>query len=203
MKLSVRVLFPCTVTALLLCAAPAAFAQAASGTAPEPGEDRPLEPGWALAAGAGIVQSDEAGEIYWSANLRRRLGTRGEREEVTAPKDGLHAYVEGEVGYWKGETTTTKDKDLLVGVNIVGVVPTRVAELFMGVGFGVHFTDSDLVGASHADTSDTRFGGNAQFGVEVRATDRLGIFGAGRLDFLSGERNRQQNKIWGGLRFYF
>jgi len=202
MNLSARVLLPSTVTALLLGAAPTAFAQAASGTAAQPGEDRPLEPGWALGAGVGIVQSDEAGETYWSGNLRRRLGTRGERSELSAPKDGLHAFVEGEVGYWKGDTPTTRDKDLLVGVNLVGVVPTPVADLFMGVGFGVHFTRYELLGVS-APVSETRPGGNAQFGVEVRATHKLGIFGAGRLDFLSGERNRQQNKIWGGLRFYF
>jgi hypothetical protein len=203
MKFLARALFPCGVTALFLCVAPAAFAQAATGTAPQPGEDRPLEPGWALGAGAGIVQTDEAGETYLSANLRRRLGTRAERGEVVAPKDGLHAFVEGEVGYWKGETLTIKDKDLLVGVNLVGVVPTRVADLFMGIGFGVHFTDSEVLGVGALNTSETRFGGNAQFGVEVRATGKLGIFGAGRLDFLSGERNRQQNKIWGGLRVYF
>jgi hypothetical protein len=185
---------------LLLASAPSVWAQAATGAAPQPGEDGPLEPGWALGVGAGIVQSDEAGETYLSANLRHRLGTRG---EVATPKDGLHAYVEGEVGYWKGETKAIRDKDLLVGVNLVGVVPTRVADLFMGVGFGVHFTDTKLLGAGEPDTSETRFGGNAQFGVEVRATDHVGIFGTGRLDFLSGERNRQQNKIWGGLRVHF
>jgi hypothetical protein len=186
--------------ALLLASAPGAWAQAATGAAPQPGEDRPLEPGWALGVGAGIVQSDQAGETYLSANLRRRLGTRG---DVATPKDGLHAYVEGEVGYWKGETKAIRDKDLLVGVNLVGVVPTHVADLFMGVGFGVHFTDTRLLGAGAPDASETRFGGNAQFGVEVRATDHVGIFGTGRLDFLSGERNRQQNKIWGGLRVHF
>ena len=64
--------------ALLLASAPGVWAQAATGAAPQPGEDRPLEPGWALGVGAGIVQSDEAGETYLSANLRHRLGTRGE-----------------------------------------------------------------------------------------------------------------------------
>ncbi len=193
--------------AILLLLLPVwAQAQAAGGTAPEPGEDQPLEFAWALGLGAGIVQPDTQSETYWSANLRRRLGQRGERTSVTSSSStGLHAYVEGEVGYWKGETATSKDKDLLIGANLIGEVPTKVVSLYLGVGFGVHFVDEEyFVDAVHVDHSDTRFGGNAQFGVEVKASDRVGIFGNGRLDFLSGStRNRQYNKIWGGLRFYF
>jgi hypothetical protein len=181
-----------------------AHAQAATGVAPQLGEDQPLEAAWALGLGAGIVQPDAQSETYWSANLRRHLGQRSERG-ASASATGLRAYLEGEVGYWKGETASTKDKDLLLGVNLIGAVPTPIVDLYLGVGFGAHFVDEAfLEGDTRIDRSKTRFGGNAQFGVEVKASERVGIFGNGRLDFLSGStRNRQYNKIWGGVRFYF
>jgi opacity protein-like surface antigen len=191
--------------AALLLRPERALAQAATGAAPDPGEDRPLESAWSLGLGAGIVQPDIQSETYWSANLRRQLGPRTERGDATAPNSGLKAFLEGEVGYWKGEAATTKDKDLLVGLNLIGAVPTKVVDLYLGVGFGAHFVDETFtVGSQVVDQSETRFGGNAQFGVEVKATEHVGVFGNGRLDFLSGSnRNRQYNKIWGGIRFHF
>jgi hypothetical protein len=202
-----RLLEAYALAALVVLALPSrAHAQAATGTAPELGEDRPLEFAWALGLGAGIVQPDVQSETYWSANLRRRLGRRSERANVaSSPSSGLRGYLEGEVGYWRGETAFTQDTDLLLGVNLIGAVPTPIVDLYLGVGFGAHFVDEAfLADGQRIDRSQTRFGGNAQFGVEVKAGERVGIFGNGRLDFLSGStRNRQYNKIWGGVRFYF
>ncbi len=183
-----------------------ALAQSASGVSPQlDDDDRDLDSAWALGLGIGIVQPDVENETYFSANLRRQLGPRRESGDANNSNTGLKGYLEGEVGYWKGETATTKDKDLLVGVNLIGAVPTRIVDLYLGVGFGVHFVDETFTSGSQVvDGSDTRFGGNAQFGVEVKAAEHVGVFGNGRLDFLSGSnRNRQYNKIWGGLRFYF
>jgi hypothetical protein len=156
------------------------------------------------------VQPDGGSETYWSANLRRRMRKTEaegafEGAKQQAP-EGLKAFLEAEVGYWKGSTLTTEDKDLLLGVNLIAAVPTRSADIFIGVGFGAHFTDQALVksGGSRSTVSDTRLGGNVQFGVEVRMSERTGLFGAGRIDFLSGtDRNRQLSKVWGGLRVRF
>jgi hypothetical protein len=185
-----------------------ARAQAASGSSePEP---QPREHVWALGLGAGIVQPDGGSETYWSANLRRRVrkteGQGGAQGAGQQAPEGLKAFLEAEVGYWKGSTLTTEDKDLLLGVNLIGAVPTRSADIFIGVGFGAHFTDATLVrpAGGRSTVSDTRLGGNLQFGVEVRMSERTGLFGAGRIDFLSGsDRNRQLSKVWGGLRVRF
>jgi hypothetical protein len=181
-----------------------ARAQAASG-APEP-DSRPQEYAWSAGIGAGLVQPDNGSETYWQANLRRRLRTRSADDAVTGQQasEGLKAFLEAEVGYWKATTATTENKDLLLGLNLIGTVPTRAADMFIGVGFGAHFVDASLIETgSRATTSDTRFGGNVQFGVEVRLSERFGLWGAGRVDFLSGERDRKQSKITGGLRARF
>jgi hypothetical protein len=182
-------------------------AQAATGThEPEAAEASADENPWAIGLGAGIVQPDGGSEAYWSANLRRRVSARSTEgsQEGVHPPEGLKAYLEGEVGYWKQSTATTEDKDLLLGANLIGAVPTRNADIFIGVGFGAHFTDTALLrGATRTSTSKTRLGGNLQFGVEARVSERFGVFGVGRIDFISGDRNRQQFKVWGGVRYRF
>jgi hypothetical protein len=75
-----------------------------------------------------------------------------------------------------------------------------MVDMFLGVGFGAHFID---VTAGASSQSDTRLGGNLQFGVEVHPWERAGFFGVGRVDQLQGDRNRQQSKIWGGVRLRF
>jgi hypothetical protein len=181
-----------------------ARAQAATGTS-EP--DPPArEYPWAIGLGVGIVQPDAGSEVYWSASLRRRVSARSQEGAMESgrPPEGLKAYLEGEVGYWKQSTATTEDKDLLLGANLVGAVPTHAADIYIGVGFGAHFTDATLIKSSSRSTvSKTRFGGNLQFGVEVRLSERFGLFGVGRVDFVSGERNRQQSKVSGGARYRF
>ena len=91
-----------------------------------------------------------------------------------------------------------------MGANLVGAVPTRAADIYIGVGFGAHFTDATLIkSASRSTVSKTRFGANLQFGVEVRVSERFGLFGVGRVDYVSGARNRQQSKVSGGVRYRF
>ena len=187
-----------------LMAPGAARAQAATGTS-EPDAPSNEHP-WAIGLGVGIVQPDADSEVYWSASLRRRVSARSTESatESGRPPEGLKAYVEGEVGYWKQTTATTEDKDLLVGANLIGAVPTRAADIFIGVGFGAHFTDATLIRSSgRSTTSKTRYGGNLQFGVEVRLSEHVGVFGVGRVDYVSGVRNRQQSKVSGGLRYRF
>jgi hypothetical protein len=188
-----------------LCLAPAfAGAQAATGgTHPtDPGEDSPKLL-WALGAGAGVVDPETTAATYWSLTLRRRLG-RKPGEDPAVPEAGLRAYLEAEYGHFSSTTGATEIKDDFVGLNLVGVVPARVVDIFLGIGFGPHFQTTTVgSGAASTSTDATHFGANAQFGVELKAGVRVGFFGAGRLDVVSGTVGSRQSKIWGGVRYYF
>ena len=183
---------------------------AAQTTAPE---ERRQDYTWGIGVSVGVVLPDGDGEFTLAGTVRRRIGggrsqppdTQGtrppawtwERREGES-HGGAQAYLEGELGYWKRSATGGDDRDVLAGVNLVGVVPTRRIDLSLGVGFGVHFTDFQA--GTPSATGDTRFGGNLQFGVELHASNRIGIFGVGRIDLLEGDRHRQQSKILGGVR---
>lgn len=188
----------------------------------------------ALGFGAGIVlpneNGGENGEVYYSANFRWRVWGRGGRPRDHQDEDynqrhnqrhyrgrypgqtsgGIQGYLEPEVGYWKRSDSGNDVKDLLIGLNLLGVVPTRNADFYLGVGFGIHSFDGtttirDAAGdiLSRTDLSKDRLGGNLQVGVEVYVTPRMGIFGTGRLDILEDQPFDRQTKIWGGLRFHF
>jgi hypothetical protein len=198
-----------TVAVLLagVVAPDSARAQAATGTSEsESSNSQGDAHSWAVGASVGIVQPEGGSDVYWSANLRRKVGA-GSTEGASGsgrPPEGLRAYLEGEVGYWKQSTATTEDKDLLLGANLIGAVPTHSADIYIGVGFGAHFTDETLIAGSRSSTvSKTRFGGDLQFGVEVRVSEHVGLFGVGRIDFVSGDLNRQQTKVSGGVRYRF
>ena len=180
-------------------------------------EDQPATSGdqqhpWALGLGAGLVRWNDQGDLYLAANLRRQIHfkTQGLEGSGDASASGGsdqgrrgRVYVEPEVGYWKHSEQGLRDKDLLTGVNLVGVVPTRAFELFLGVGFGAHFRDHDVLEGGVVTTqSHTRFGANVQFGVEADISRDVGLFGAGRVDLVE-ETPSQQSKVWGGLRFRF
>lgn len=191
---------------------------------------------FAVGFGAGIVLPDQEGrndgEIYYSANFRIRvLGRDGERrgrdgEDYNERHNqrhyrgrypagygaggGIQGYLEPEIGYWERSERDDNAEDLLLGLNLVGVVPTRNADFFLGVGFGLHFFDGeirlrDVDGSviSRVDLADERLGGNLQVGVEVYLTPSLGIFGTGRLDILEDQPFDRQTKVYGGLRFHF
>jgi len=167
---------------------------------------------WALGLGMGLVRSSDEGSLYYSANLRRRIHFKTHSDDaagaaaVPEAEQGRHgrAYVEPEVGYWKHTFEDgTKEKDLLVGVNLIGVVPTRAFDLFLGAGFGAHFFDSDVFeNGALVSEKTTRFGANIQFGVEAQLADNVGIFGEGRVDLVDRTPS-QQSKVWAGLRFRF
>lgn len=192
---------------------------------------------FAIGFGAGIVLVDDNrgnddGEIYYSANFRWRvLGRDGRRRDRDAgdynqqhnqrhyrgrypagynPGGGIQGYLEPEIAYWKRSGDGSTAEDLLLGLNLVGVVPTRNADFFLGVGFGFHNFDGELLVRDDAgrqvdrvDLSKDRIGGNLQVGVEIYLTSSLGIFGTGRLDILEDEPFDRQTKIWGGLRAHF
>jgi hypothetical protein len=63
----------------------------------------------------------------------------------------------------------------------------------------MHFTDSTPLSTGISE-SDSRLGGNLQFGVDIRVSHRLAVFGLGRFDILKGDINNQQTKVVGGLR---
>jgi hypothetical protein len=190
----------------------------------------------AFGLGAGIVlpqeNGREDGEIYLGANFRWRLGGRRQGEGsggsgdynerhnqrhyrgrypgAYAGEGGIRGHLEVEVGSWQRSETDRDAEDLLVGLNLVGVVPTRSADFFLGVGFGVHFFDGELLTRNQSgqvvdrlDLNDTRLGANVHVGVELHVGRHAGIFGCGRLDILEDQPFDRQTKIWGGLRFHF
>lgn len=164
-----------------------------------------------LGLGIGLVEPDDSdAEIYYSAALRIRINRRsdepvwdGDSYRGRPPADtGIRGYIEPEVSYWSRSETGDELTDLLVGLNLIGVVPTRGADFFLGVGFGYHFFDSEFVFEDVAiKDDDDRLGGNLQVGVDVNLNDNLALFGTGRLDILEGERNDRQTKVFVGLRF--
>lgn len=181
---------------------------------------------WSFGIGAGLVEPDGDTEIYYGANLRWRLRNgedRGRRYSDDANEEhyrgrppggedggGIRGYLEPEIGYWETSDSGADYEDLMIGLNLVGVVPTRAADFFIGVGFGVHQTEGqvlvrdaggNVVGA--ADFDETRLGGNIQVGVELKLSHSTGIFGLGRLDILEDQPNERLTKIVGGLRFHF
>jgi hypothetical protein len=170
---------------------------------------------WAVGLGYGVVFIDGQGDGYFGVNVRRRVGGRSgdEKEEqgrsgdeqtgfrLGRQREGIRAFLEAEYGRFKREADGRQDTDSLLGLNIIGVVPARSVDIFLGIGFGMHFFDAEPAMAADEDAS--RIGGNAQFGVEVYVSDSVGVFGVGRVDFLEGERLGQQSKVWGGLRVHF
>jgi hypothetical protein len=191
-----------------LCVSTAGAALADEERAVPSDEGKP----WALGLGLGLVRSNDEGSLYLSANLRRRIHFSPRPDDTqsastsTEPDQGRHGrvYVEPEIGYWRRTSDDgSREKDLLLGVNLVGVVPTRVFDLFVGAGFGAHFLDVGVLqnGVVASQTS-TRFGANIQFGVEADLARNVGIFGQGRVDLLD-KKPSQQSKVWAGLRFRF
>jgi opacity protein-like surface antigen len=181
----------------------------------EPKPDEAEGHAWAVGLGYGVVFIDDLGDGYFGINLRRRVGGRdGDEDEQGRSRDeqtgfrlgrqreGIRAFVEAEYGRFKRDDGQGRtDTDQLLGLNVIGVVPARSVDIFLGIGFGMHFLDAEPAMAAEEDSS--RVGGNAQFGVEVYVTERVGVFGAGRVDFLEGERLGQQSKVWAGLRVHF
>ncbi len=192
---------------VLLAVAPSVWAEEAEAADTTEGHH------WAVGLGYGVVYIDGQGDGYFGLNVRRRVGGRGDEENEQGQgneqtgfrfgqqREGIRAFLEAEFGRFTRTQGGIRDKDALLGLNVIGVVPARSVDIFLGIGFGAHFlgAEPDLP----AGEDSFRVGGNAQFGVEVYVSDTVGVFGVGRVDFLEGERLGQQSKIWAGLRVHF
>jgi hypothetical protein len=160
---------------------------------------------FALGVGIGLVEPLNKTETYYMASLRIRTSGRGDRDEGRRSDEGITGYVEPEVGYWKSsDKNRPEGSDLLLGVNLIGVVPLGAVDSFFGVGAGAHFIDASLA-ANDASVSgrDTKFGANAQFGIDLYINRKLSAFGTGRFDLVQGSSNRIQSKVYLGLRARF
>jgi len=169
---------------------------------------------FAVAVGGGIVEPDGGGEIYLTGGFRFRIGGGGGGGDQDTEYDwrgknpkraegGIQAYLEPEVGYWSRSDEGIDTTDLLVGINFLGVVPGSRADYFMGVGFGVHFLDTQWEADPDLDASESVLGGNLQVGLDLKFADHLSLFGAARFDLLDSDAYSDQFKIYGGLRFRF
>jgi hypothetical protein len=172
-----------------------------------------------LGLGIGLVdpEDSESSEVYGSAALRIRIGGGGgeagdgqwdgDHYRGRPPHDrsgGIVGYLEPEIGHWQGGGANEDFEDLLAGINLVGVVPTRTADYYLGVGFGVHFFDAELrTPAGVLQEDDERFGGNLHVGVDVNLSPNTALFGTGRVDLLEGDVAERQTKVYAGLRLKF
>ncbi len=177
------------------------------------------EPRLALGVGIGLVEPSEDVEPYLNASLRIRIGGRGDDNDRSDEDDpdwrgrrpdsgsGIRGYIEPELGYWEASSDDPGDpegSDLLLGANLVGVVPLGSVDSFFGVGAGLHFVDAQLLDASSvSNDSETKLGLNAQFGLDVYLSRRLSLFGAGRFDLVQDSDDSVQTKVYLGLRGRF
>lgn len=162
---------------------------------------------FALGVGIGLVEPTSKTETYYMASLRIRTSGRGgeDRDGGRRGDEGITGYVEPEVGYWtSSDRNRPKGSDLLLGVNLIGVVPLGSVDSFFGVGAGAHFIDAALAADDTTLSGrDTKLGANAQFGIDLYINRKLSAFGTGRFDLVQGASNRIQSKVYLGLRGRF
>lgn len=175
------------------------------------------EPRHALGVGIGLVEPSGDVEPYLNASLRIRIGGRGGDNDRDDDPDwrgrrpdsdgGIRGYIEPELGYWEASSDDgdgPEGSDLLLGANLVGVVPLGAVDSFFGVGAGLHFVDAQLLDATDTSgDSETKLGLNAQFGLDVFLSRRLSLFGAGRFDLVQDSDDSVQTKVYLGLRCRF
>lgn len=163
---------------------------------------------YALGLGIGLVEPEGEVEPYLTASFRIRLGDH-DRSYEDIERGGIQGFIEPEIGYWEHDSsggTVGIREDLLLGVNLIGVVNGSWADYFFGAGVGVHFVDftvRDPVTRVTSDDSDNRIGLNAQFGLDVPVSDSVAIFGVGRWDIVDESSDEIQEKIYLGVRFGF
>jgi opacity protein-like surface antigen len=170
-------------------------------------EDRGKE-SFALAAGVGLVDVEGGAQTYLTAALRIRVGG-GHREDDShdwrgrPPESGVRGYLEPEVGYWKASGKNSTGSDLLLGVNLVAVIPVGAVDTYLGAGVGAHRLDAELLSNPTSAGKQTKIGVNAQFGLDVYLTRSLSFFGTGRFDLVQDVRKSVQAKAYLGLRARF
>jgi hypothetical protein len=160
---------------------------------------------FALGVGIGLVDPGVKVQTYYMASLRIRTSGR-DNGRRNAGDEGITGYLEPEVGYWtaSGGRNNPKGGDTLVGVNLIGVVPLGAVDSFFGVGAGAHFVDRSVLANNATLTgSDTKFGANAQFGIDLYINRSLSAFGVGRFDLVQDASNSIQSKVYLGLRARF
>ena len=160
---------------------------------------------FALGVGIGLVDPGVKVQTYYMASLRIRTSGR-DNGRRNAGDEGITGYLEPEVGYWtaSGDRNKPKGSDTLLGVNLIGVVPLGAVDSFFGVGAGAHFVDRSVLANDVTLTgSDTKFGANAQFGIDLYINRSLSAFGVGRFDLVQDASNSIQSKVYLGLRARF
>jgi hypothetical protein len=163
---------------------------------------------FALGVGIGLVEPLDEVEPYFMASLRIRAGRGGEEGSGGGRRgdEGISGWIEPEIGYWEtsGGDRGVEGSDLLAGINLIGVVPLGSVDSFFGVGAGVHWIDTALIEDDPSLTgTDTKFGANAQFGIDLFMTDHVSAFGAGRFDLVQGSADKVQTKVYLGIRGRF
>ena len=200
-------------TSRTLTALTATLALVLLAVAPAAAQDRQDSDRFGLGLGFGVVEPDDAGELYYMGSFRIRLWgddddeDRDEDDWRYASRGDIEAYIEPEIGYWEADGGRSSESDLLLGVNGIGVVPGRTVDYFFGVGLGYHFLDRDIRSPGDVrravDDSDEVFGGNFQVGLDIHLSDAVSLFGAGRFDILEDIDDTLQGKVYMGLRFTF
>ncbi len=170
---------------------------------------------FAFGIGIGLVDlsdsfDDDSTETYMHASFRIMVGDKSaKRDDQT-----VVAYLEPEIGYWNASYRVPLDDnadtpfidgdqtDLMVGLNIIGVVPFQRVDYFLGAGLSIHSFDSggDFSGVRVDD--DEVFGVNIQTGLDVRLGENIGVFGLLRIDLVE-DVVEEQVKIALGVRFFF
>lgn len=160
---------------------------------------------FAFGIGAGLVEPSGDVETYLMASLRIRASGRGGDDSSRRGGDeGITGYIEPEVGYWKHSEDGLSGEDLLIGANLVGVVPMGMVDTFFGVGAGVHLIDAALLeDPDEVDDSAAKLGANSQFGLDLYITPKVSAFGVGRFDLVQDSRDSIQSKVYLGLRARF
>ncbi len=167
---------------------------------------------FAFGIGIGLVDlsdslDDDSTETYLHAQFRILLGDKN----ATRDEKTVVAYLEPEIGYWNanyrvpvtgGNFADGDQTDLMVGLNIIGVVPFQRVDYFLGAGLSIHSFDSggDFSGVRVDD--DEVFGVNIQTGLDVRLGENIGVFGLLRIDLVE-DVVEEQVKIALGVRFFF
>ncbi|MEM7583259.1 MAG: outer membrane beta-barrel protein [Acidobacteriota bacterium] len=174
-------------------------------------EDRDIDR-FAFGIGIGLVDLsdsvlDDSTETYVAASFRILLGDKDKNRDYQS----VVAYLEPEISYWEsdnripllnGGTADASQSDLMIGLNIIGVVPFNRVDYFLGAGLSIHSFDvgTDINGVMLDD--DETFGVNIQTGLDVHITDNFDVFGLLRLDLVE-DIQEEQAKIVLGVRFNF
>ncbi len=169
---------------------------------------------YSLGLALGLISLDDPGqaddvEFYGTVNFRIAVGPGNNRP------GSWRGYLEPELGYWEsgagpaGQSSQQLGRsDLLLGLNIVGVMPFNAIDFFIGAGAGIHFIDQDVrrftaMGSIDSSDSDEALGVNAHFGVDVGISRNVSFFGVGRFDIVDDTANSLDAKAYLGLRFRF